>query len=326
VSDHSQADRREFGTDLGEVRHEPVAGRAGLRAYVAAVLAAPFVLLAVTVFWMTTDVYRQHSVYRHLAGTAYGVRLRGANCQVVIDGDSSALVAISPAVIEQRTGLKTCNIAEVAGVQVINGMMVPDLYLEHNARPRYMIFLYVPENLTPAGEWHEVSTFEGVFLRMQIHPDAAFWKMMAKDPLEFLKIVEVGLRTGVQGLLSRPPQVRDVLQGQLPEPGPLMTECVQAFAVRAPDATWLAHLRAAYGVGGTRVLIDVMPEPPCDVTRTYYEARLTPGLIDNTLGTLPLAVYANSGRLHVNDAGSQMESERVAEQILAAEKGYVPGR
>jgi len=312
--------------DTGEVRHEPVTGSLGLRFYVAALLMAPFVLLGGTVFWMTTGVYRNHSVYRHLAGTGYGVRLRGADCDVVIYGDSSALVAVSPAIIQQRTGLKTCNIAEVAGIQSLNGMMVPDLYLEHNARPRYMVFFYVPENLTPGTEWHEVSPFEGVLFRLQVRPDAAFWKSMAKQPLELIANAELGLRTGVQGLFSRPPHIREELQGQLPEPGPVLTQCVPAFAVRAPDAAWLTHLRQIYSAGGTRVLIDVMPEPPCDGTRDFYDARLTPGLIDNTLGTLPLAMYANSGRLHVNDAGSQVVSEQIASQILLAEKGGAPGQ
>ncbi len=326
MSDHSQEDRREFGTDIGEVRHEPAAAKPQLRLYVAALLVTPFVLLIGTTFWMTTTVYRNHSVYRHLVGTGYGVRLRGADCDVVVYGDSSALVGVDPKVIEQRTGLKTCNIAEIAGIQVINGMMVPDMYLEHNSRPRYMVFLYVPENLNRASSWNEVSTFEGVFFRLQVKPDRAFWKAMAKSPEEITEDAEIGLRTGLQGLLTRPPHVREEMQGRLPEPGPVLTECIPAFAERAPDAAWLEYLRQRYGVGGTRVLIDVMPEPPCDETRAFYDARLKPGMIDNTLGTLPLSMYANTGRLHVNDDGALLTSLMIADQILKAEKGEHPAR
>ena len=321
MSDHSQVERDAFGIDISEVRYEPVAAKPKLHWYVAALLLTPFVLLIGTVFWMTTTTYRNHSVYRHLVGTGYGVRLRDARCDVVVYGDSSALVGVDPAVIEQRTGLKACNIAEIAGIQVINGMMVPDLYLEHNARPRYMVFLYVPENLTEASRWNEVSTFEGVFFRLQVRPDWAFWKAMLKDPGGLATDAEIGLRVGLQGLFSRPPNDREALQGRLPEPGPALTACVPAFAVRAPDAAWLASLRRRYGVGGTKVLIDVMPEPPCDATRSFYDERLKPGMVDNRLGTLPLSMYANTGRLHVNDEGAHLTSLMIADQILKVEKG-----
>jgi hypothetical protein len=326
LSDHSQDDRRAFGIDTGEVRHEPMAARGRLRGYVAALLLTPFVLLIGTTFWMTTEVYRNHSVYRHLVGTGYGMRLHGADCDVVVYGDSSALVGVDPAAIEQHTGLKTCNIAEIAGVQEVNGMIVPDTYLENNKRPRYMVFLYVPENLNDASKWTEVSTFEGIFFRLQMRPDRAFWKTMAKHPEAITAVAEGGLRTGVQGLFSRPPHVREQLQGRLPEPGPVLTECIPAFAVRAPDAGWIQHLRQRYGVGGTRVLVDVMPEPPCDATRSFYDAQLAPGMVDNQLGTLPLSMYANTGRLHVNDDGAQMVSLMIAAQIVKAEKGELPAR
>ena len=60
------------------------------------------------------------------------------------------MVGVIPQVIEQRTGLTACNIAEVAGVQSINGMAVTDAYLQHNQRPKYIVFLYAPEKLDRA--------------------------------------------------------------------------------------------------------------------------------------------------------------------------------
>ncbi len=321
LSDGSQEDRREFGTDIGEVRHEPVERRGGLRLYATALLLAPFVLIVGTTFWMSTTAYRNHSVYRHLVDTGYGMRLRGANCDVVVYGDSSALVGVVPSVIEEKTKLKTCNIAEIAGVQRFGGMMVPDTYVEHNARPRYMVFLYVPENMTEASRWLEVAPFEGILFRLQNRPDAAFWKAMAKNPDMFISALEAGFRIGVQGLFVHPAHMRDTQQGRLQEPGPDLTQCSPPIAVRSPDAAWLAYLRQRYSVGGTRVLIDVTPEPPCDSTRAFYDAKFTPGLLDTKLGTLPLTMYANTGRLHVNDTGAEAISDMIAEQIVQAEKG-----
>ena len=42
-------------------------------------------------------------------------------------------VGVPPSVIQDATELKTCNISEVADVQVVNGMMVLDTYLAHRS-------------------------------------------------------------------------------------------------------------------------------------------------------------------------------------------------
>jgi hypothetical protein len=319
LSDASQRDRESYGTDLTEVRHEPAAQRGRLRLYVAAMVLFPFVAVIFTLWWMTTGSYLRHAQYAYFVGTGYGSKLHGADCQVVVDGDSTALVGVLPRVIEQRTGLKTCNIAEVAGVKVVNGMMVLDDYLAHNRRPRFLLFLYAPENLTPPAEWTTVADFEGVFYRLRFHPDAAFWRLALREPNVILTDAELGLRTGLQWLPKRPlpaevGQERERTGGRVGEPGEALQRCPGDVPERAPDGAWLAGLRKKYGVGGTQVLIDAMPEPPCDPSLGFYRARLK-GVIDNTLHTLPIGDYNASGRLHTTDAGAVELSGRLAEQI-----------
>jgi hypothetical protein len=325
LSDSSQQDRRVYGIDIGEVRHEPVARPWKLRLYVTALLLAPVVMLAGTVLWMMLPAYRLHAQYAYLADTGYGMRLRGADCDVVVYGDSTAMTGVEPHVIEQRTGLKTCNIAEVAGVQVVDGMMVLDTYLRHNRPPQFIVFQYAPENLNPAKNWNEVSTFEGVFLRLQYRPDAAFWREMLRHPDELIGDAELGFRTGVEWLFKpRLPaavlDARDTSHGRLPERGPAFTSCPGIVSLRAPDLAWLAGLRSRYGVHGTRVLIDVTPLPPCDVSRSFYAPRATPGVVDNVLGTLPMTQYTDTGRLHMTDAGAAVMSSQIADQILAIQQ------
>jgi hypothetical protein len=324
LSDGSELDRQEFGTDIGEVRHEPA--RRGLRLYVAVLLATPFVLIVATVFWMSRPVYLEHAQYAYLADMGYGMQLRHADCDVLVYGDSTALIGVEPRVIEQMTGLKTCNIAEVAGVQVTNGLMVLDTYLEHNRRPRYVVFEYAPENFNDPANWTEVSTFEGEVFRLQFRPDAAFARSVLHDPDEIITDAELGLRTGLQWLVTpKLPaatlNIRQTSHGRVPEPGPQFTECPPVLAERPPDAQWIAALRQKYAVGGTRVLVDVTPAPACDPTRPFYDERFKPGMLDNTLGTLPLDLYAYTGRLHTNDAGAVELSRRIGEQIVQHEKG-----
>jgi hypothetical protein len=326
LSDESQRDREAYGTDFSEVRHEPREIKWRLRAYVAALVLFPFVLVIGTLTWMASGSYARHAQYPYLADTGYGMRLRGADCQVLIDGDSTALVGVLPSVIAQRTGLTTCNISEVAGVQVVNGMMVLDTYLKHDRRPEFLVFLYAPENLNDARRWTNVSTFEGYFFRLKYGRDEGLAKMMLHDPNEIITDAELGFRTGVQWLFSRPLPAaklheRELSGGHIAEPGATMTHCAADDVRRAPDAAWIEHLRRTYGVEGTRVLIDVTPVPPCDPTLAFYNTMLAPNTVDNGLGTLPLGMYTTTGRLHTNAAGAQAISVQIAEQIARDRDG-----
>lgn len=321
MSDVTQRERQEFGLDLSEVRHEPLASRWALKLYVAVLALFPFALVIFAFWWMTSDMYLRHMPYAYLVDTGYGSTLHGADCQVVIDGDSTALVGVMPKVIEQRTGLKTCNIAEVAGIKLVNGMMVLDDYLAQNRPPRYLVFLFAPENLTPPQEWTSVGNFEGWFYRIRFHRDAGFWHMALHEPNVLVTVVELGFRNGAQWLFKRPlpselAHERELTGGRAAEPGAPLKSCAGDTIVRAPDKTWLSQLRHTYGVHGTQVLVDVTPMPTCDVGLEFYRAHL-PGVVDNTVDTLPVGDFNSSGRLHMTDDGATELSKRVADQIAA---------
>lgn len=326
MSNSSQQDRAAFGTDVSEVRHEPPASRWRLVLYTAVLCATPFVLVAGTLWWLGSAAYVRHAQYASMAGIGYGARLRGADCDVVVDGDSTALVGVEPVVIERRTGLKTCNIAETAGVKHVNGEMVLDMYLEHNRRPRYLVFSFAPENLTRPERWDTVSLFEGYLFRMQYRPDAAFAMYVLRHPSDVTVAAELALRTGARWIFAKPmpaamAETRERLQGQLPDEGTPLTSCPVSLILREPDTAWLAELRAKYGVGGTRVLIDVAPEPACAPDRSFYEPRLEHGVTDNAWWTLPLGEFTDSGRLHTTEAGAEAISAAIAEQIARLQEG-----
>jgi len=155
---------------------------------------------------------------------------------------------------------------------------------------------------------------------LQFRPDAAFWRATLHDPNLLITDAELGFRNGAEWLLMpKLPDAllheREITQGRIQENGAAYAGCPPVLAVRAPDPQWLAALRRRYAVGGTRVLIDVTPMPACEGDRGFYDEHLRAGMIDNTLGTLPLEMYTNSGRLHTTDAGAEEISRRIAEQI-----------
>lgn len=321
MTDASQRDRQEFGTDLTEVRHEPLASPWRLRLYVAAVTLFPFALIVFTFWWVTTGSYLRHVPFPYIVDTGYGSRLHNADCDIVIDGDSTALVGVLPRIIEQRTGLKTCNIAEVAGIKLVSGMMVLDDYLAHNRRPKYLVFVFAPENLNNPAGWIYVNAWEGWFYRIRFHPDRAFWRMTFQSPDNSFANAELAFRNGMEWLSKRPlppalAHERNLNGGHVGEPAVSRAHCVPGDAViRHPDPVWLESLRHTYGVGGTRVLIDATPMPACDEGLPFYRSAL-PGLIDNTLDPLPVGDYNISGRLHTNDRGTIDLSQRIADQLV----------
>jgi hypothetical protein len=316
--DTAQRERDDFGLDLTEVRHEPVASSTRLRLYVAVLCVFPFALIAFTLWWVTTDTYLRHIPFPYLSNTGYGSKLHNANCDVVIDGDSTALVGILPRIIHERTGLKTCNIAEVAGIKLVSGNIVLDDYLAHNRPPRVLVFLFAPENLTPPQQWISVGEFEGWFYRVRFHRDRVFWHNMLHNPDDAFANVELAFRNGLQWLPKHPRAseltTREQNDGFVTEPGPPLTRCAGDTIIRPPDPTWLNFLRSHYGVNGTRVLIDVTPMPACDEGLAFYRAHLH-GLTDNSVDTLPLNNYNASGRLHTTEAGTAALSNRIADQI-----------
>ncbi len=326
MSDTAGEGQERDGTTFTEERHEAAAPRSRLRVYVGCVLTFPVLLLLGSTVWMMTPEYQDHAQFPSFVGLGYGSRLHGADCEVVVDGDSSALTGVVPAVIEQRTGLKTCNIADVAGVKYINGMAVLDGYLARNRPPRFLVLLFVPENLNNPRNWVEVAHFEGWFYALRFHRGRALLHRIVEDPEDFMISAELGLRTGLQWLPFPPlppelAQARERHGGRLAEPGPPPNECAPPLRMRPPDPAWVAGLRERYSRPGTTVLIDVTPEPRCDPSFAFYALRLGPGLIDNTLQSLPLNNYTDTGRLHTGEAGAQILSERLAEQIAASEHG-----
>ncbi len=326
MSDESAEDRGAFGLDIGEIRHEPRTNHLRLRWYVAAVGLFPFVLIPFSLYWMTTAEYVHHARSTYLSQIGYGAKLRGADCDVVIDGDSTAMVDILPKTITTRTGLSACNIGEVAGVKRITGMAGIDSYLQYNRPPKYILFQFAPENLSDPARWQWGGTFEGVLYGLQFGHKADvmrfFWNVPDAGPIN----AELGFRTGLVGLLAPLPAAerhsRDDQGGRMPEPGPALTACSEEDDRKEqPQPEWLHKLREQYGSGGTRVLIDVVPLPACDPTLQYYREQLKSGMIDNTVETLPIEVYTGTGRLHMDDEGAQVLSERVAEQIARAQNG-----
>lgn len=118
----------------------------------------------------------------YIATVGYGASLHNVSCDVLIDGDSTAMVGVIPEVITRQTGLSSCNIAEFAGMEQVNGRLILDEFLKNNPRPKYIVFVYVPESLSPHDQWTQVSHFEAILFRWRTHPDLALLQTLLSHP------------------------------------------------------------------------------------------------------------------------------------------------
>jgi hypothetical protein len=253
----------------------------------------------------------------------YGLRLRNADCQVLIYGDSSAMVGVDPATLEADTGLSACNIADFAGMMRLNGTMVLDDYLAHNRRPEYLVVLLAPEDMGPT--WRHDGNYEAVLMRVRQKLDLGFVRMALLHGEDVLSAISMSGRYALDWLRMRPLsqdiwRMREINRGRFPDPTQRMASCPAERRIYAPDRKWVENLRARYGVQGTRVLIDVTPVPACDPALPVYFEEFKPGsgITDNQLHTYPIHWYTKSGRLHLGTEGVTRLSTEIAAQINQA--------
>ncbi len=298
-----------------------------LTLYLLPLILSPILLFVAAYFIVPSNWLALRAGNTYAANLGYGATLYGVDCQVVVSGDSSAMVGVDPGVIRRRTGLKTCNIAEFEGMTILNGTMVVDRYLAQNARPRFLVFLYAPEDFDPQSQRREVGMYEAVTWRVG-QPQHRLSNLLAviRHPDEFFAWAEQGMRLAVERVPSKaaPPETRQFRaerQGQLPIHAPPLTECPSGRRPHSdPDRKWVSGLRSKYGGQGITVLVDSTPMPPCDPDLAYFQQRL-PGVIDNPVETLPVEMFTTDGRLHANAAGAARISSMIADQIIQRMSG-----
>ncbi len=288
--------------------------------YLLPMLLSPTLLLAAAFLIVPTQWFTLHSGNTYMANIGYADTLTNASCQILIYGDSTAMTSLDPFLIESRTHLKACNIAEFEGMTSVNQTLLLDRYLIRNPRPRFLVFMYTPEDLGIPQHWNKVSSFEAVTYRIRQGLDPATLRLLLSHPVDTFGWAEQGMRMTLFRFATKPLSpdklnLRAPYNGQLRLTGQTMTACGQEDHREGIDPAWISHLRAKYGVQGTTVLVDATPAPACDVDLPYFKQALS-GLIDDTpYPAYPSNVYLKNTRMHMNETGSAMVSIMIANQI-----------
>ena len=290
--------------------------------YLLPIVLLPVLLIASAFVIIPSDWFSAHTGSSYLANLGYGATLHNQSCQVLIYGDSTAMVGVQPAIITQQTGLTACNIAEFEGMTMVSNTLLVDRFLTNNPRPRYIVFLYAPEDLNLPDTWRFVSTFEATTYMVGHERSWHTARILATHPVPVFDWAEQGLRLAFEHVLSKPfaPETRTIrarLGGQFPIKSDHIATCDDLHRELPPDRPWLDGLRARYGIDGTTVLIDATPTIPCDLALPYVQQHYA-GVIDNTpYRPFPIDGYTDDGRLHANALGTTRLSNMIARQIAA---------
>jgi hypothetical protein len=287
--------------------------------YLLPLVLAPILLLLFGLFVIPTQWYTSLGGDPWLMGMGYGGTLHHADCQLVVYGDSTAMIGVDSERIRQRTGLKTCNIAENEGSIILNGTMVLDQYLSQNARPRYILFLFAPEDLDPFSPKQKHGLFEAITYRLrQPHKLASLWLILHR-PEDIFTWLSAGMDSMLRHIRGRHLTVEEMSTrerhgGRLTMLDAPLTSCTEDPFEIPPNLPWLGGLRDKYRSAGTTVLVDAMPLPVCDPSLAYYKERL-PTVVDNPGLTFPVSAYIYGGR-HASTEGIALLSDTLSKQIL----------
>lgn len=299
--------------------------------YIFFFVAVQVVLLLSTFTLPRTQWFLWHNHQPGLRNFGYSQRVGRLDCQVLIYGDSSSLTGMDPAIIQARTGLKTCNVSEGVTIQRVVGSDVPlQAYLKRNAPPRVLLGTWTASGLHPDIAPFDVYTPEGAVYAMQFGERRQLMRFLMRDRKLLVKYVIGILQNLADGAVDEVTgkarrQIdarteRDARMGQWPYPLPPETRCVRTDYHISPAEIGrheesVAAFRRKYTTPETAVIIDMSPVPTCDVSYDLYAERAA-GLHDNTFDRLPIG-YFNEGDVHFSAPGSRYISEQAAAQILA---------
>lgn len=244
-------------------------------------------------------------------------------CDVVVYGDSSAITGIDPKVVQQETGLRTCNIAQTKAALVVLGTSALDRFLENNPRPRFLVLQFTGADFYRPGSWDDTTSYmEGVVTLLRFYPKRQFLVALLHHPEIFMGMMHYAYITGPLNLVKNARRSRteqstgDLVDVHFIRPEKAFSSCAQAQDIdpifHKPDLNFIRYLRKRYGPMADHLLIDAAPLSSCDSRYLYLQQHLS-GL-DNTLITYPFSLY-NEGYAHYTAEGAERLSMQLAAQI-----------
>ena len=288
-------------------------------------------LLAIPLFIAVgrSDFFLRHGASVWVQANDAVFSMHDRRCDVVIFGDSTAMTGINPAVVEDQTGFRTCNIAVTNAVLAVTDNLTLNHYLSHNARPRVILVQLSPDAFRQENHaWRKTIYAEGLLELLRHGSPSEARKVLLTHPQE--AIAFAGYAAGfsafydIKDLWFHVTHLRSeedaitVRNGFFTPPAPPRTSCQPTRAISSPaqgnsfSRSLVDEYRNQYSPRSGVVLVNVAPIPSCDENLAAYRSELD-GVTSNHLLPLPIGLF-NDDR-HYTALGSTVVSRLVAAEL-----------
>ena len=303
--------------------------------FCAILLLLPLLAIPSLIAFGRSDFFLRHGASIWVQANDAIFDLRDRKCDVLVFGDSTAMTGVDPAVIEQDTGFRACNIAVTNAVLAVTDNLALDSYLAHNAQPRVLLVQLSPDDFQRENRaWHQTIYAEGLLELLRHGTPAQVRSVLLHHPRE--AVAFAGYTAGYASYYAirrtwshltgaaMPEEFQDgrsvVRNGFFTPPAPSRTFCDPATEAADPDRREFPHdlvasTRQRYSGRAGMVLVNVAPIPACDENLTAFRSQLA-GLTSNPLLALPIGLF-NDGR-HYTAAGARVVSHLVAQELNEA--------
>jgi hypothetical protein len=158
---------------------------AGMPLYLLQVVCVMLLLYVAPFFIARSTFYEHHNLSFYSRPLTYGYQTAGENADVVLFGDSTALLGIDPSQISGELGLKVVNLPNTHGSLIVNDDRVLQRYSERNRPPKLIVFYFAPWDFDYGHVPLEATpVYEGEELLMRQGTAGQILSFVARHPYE----------------------------------------------------------------------------------------------------------------------------------------------
>ena len=296
----------------------------GLLRLAVVIAALPLGMLLLAALLILSPPYQRYTDEDWITGAHDLYTASNRQCDILIYGDSTAMVGIDPRIVTERTHMKACNIAPSMNSIKLVGTVPLDRYLARNPRPRYLFLQFLPSNMHPHPDPEDKRVgFDGYLPMLRYGYAAQGVRQILMSPDVLIGMMHYAYINAFINFRERRKGHASTLQpgagSYMILPEPPLSQCPnqEYFPLGERSTVWAEQTRAHYAPMAGQLIFDAAPTFPCNHVVAQWIRTLS-GLIDNTIEVYPTGEFVD-GSNHPTREGSIRRSNEIADQILALE-------
>ena len=250
-----------------------IPGSEGMKSYLLIVFGVMAVLYFGAFFLARSPLYDRVNPSFYAKPLNYAFKTAGENADVVIFGDSTALLGVNPRQMSSALGVKVLNLVNTQPSLVVNDDMSLRHYLKQNRAPRLIVFYFAPWDFDYGhNDFDSRPTYEGEELLLRQGTSQEMTAFARRHPREIVMFPLKFYGTAWQFTMHHVPQVNQETQltatrGHIDNTDPTIMKAPCRFPQYLIDNirfAWVHDLGERYQTSVTQVQFYVAPVPACE--------------------------------------------------------------